>query len=103
MDRIYLSTIGDFQNPSAVADGNLDNVAMRVILSSTGPETPVSTEATTLVNGGGTPTATRTPPPRTTSPGPTLTTPVPQGIPVPLIIVLSALLGAAVLFLARKR
>ncbi|HMK16327.1 MAG TPA: hypothetical protein VK450_05340, partial [Methanomicrobiales archaeon] len=54
MDRIYLSTIGDFENPSAVAEGNIDNVAMRIILPSTVTETPPATSATTLVTGGGT-------------------------------------------------
>ncbi|MDD1662112.1 MAG: hypothetical protein LUQ49_06585, partial [Methanomicrobiales archaeon] len=34
MDRIYLSTIGDFENPNAVAEGYIDNVSMRLILSS---------------------------------------------------------------------
>jgi hypothetical protein len=100
MDRIYLSTIGDFQNPSAVAEGNLDDVALRIILSPGEPETPVSTAATTLVTGDGTPTVTRTLPVTTPVPATTTTT---RGAPVPFLLVLSALFGAAVLFLARRR
>jgi hypothetical protein len=100
MDRILLSTIGDFQNPSAVAEGNIDNVTMRIILSPGEPETPVSTEATTLVTGEGTPTLTRTLP-VTTIPFPATTTTT-RGAPVPFLLVLSALFGAAVLFLARR-
>jgi hypothetical protein len=102
MDRILLSTIGDFQNPSAVAEGNIDNVSMRIILSPGEPETPVSTEATTLVTGEVTATGTRTPPVSTPSPTIPATTTTTRGAPLPLILVLSALFGAAVLFLARR-
>jgi hypothetical protein len=99
MDRIYLSTIGDFQNPSAVAEGNLDDLAMRIILSPGEPETPVSTEETTLVTNEETPTVTRTLPVTT----PAATAATTTSAPLPVFLVLSGLLGAAVLFLSKRR
>jgi hypothetical protein len=98
MDRIYLSTIGDFENPSAVAEGNLDNVSLRLIFPSGEPGTPSTTSSPTIVTGGGTPpvTPTRSPPP--SSPA---TTPTEAGIP--FLILLSALAGAALLVRSRMR
>jgi hypothetical protein len=96
MDRIYLSTIGDFENPSAVAEGDIDNVEMRIIIPSSG--TTASTPFPPTGTGGGTQTATTSLPPPTSSPLPTMTS-----TPVSLLIALSALIGAALLVMARRR
>jgi hypothetical protein len=98
MDRICLSTIGDFENPSAVAEGDIDNVLMRIIIPSGKPGTTASPSFPTTVTGGGTQSITTylTPP---TFPPVTATTKT----PVPLLIALSALAGAALLLVARRR
>jgi hypothetical protein len=96
MDRIFLSTIGDFENPSTVAEGNLDNVLMRLVLPSAGDGTTVSTSPPTTATGEETPTGSLTRPP--SSPPPVTT----QKGALPLTAGLLAILGAGVLVLARK-
>jgi hypothetical protein len=97
MDRIYLSTIGDFENPSAVAEGDIDNISLRLIIPSASPGTPVSTSSPTMVTGGETRTATATPPLTYTAPATT-----PKSTPILSFIILSALAGAALLVMARR-
>ena len=97
MDRIYLSTIGDFENPSAVAEGDLDNVRMSRLPPGT-PTSLATTSSPTTVTGGTTSiSGTR---PYTTLPPPITT---PKSSPVPLLPLLAALLGASLLVLARRR
>jgi hypothetical protein len=98
MDRIYLSTIGDFENPSTVAEGNIDNVIMRLVFPSGEPGTPTFTSSPTTETGEGTPTNHMTVPP--SSPPPFTTR---QNTPVQLITPLIALLGAAFLVLVMRR
>jgi len=97
MDRLYMSTIGDFENPSAVAEGNIDNVLMRILLPPTGTRTPATTTSTTMVTGGET---------RTVTPTRTLTTPVPvtttKSSPAVSLLPIAAI-AAAVLFLLRRK
>ena len=76
MDRIYLSTRGDTANPSAVAEGYIDNISMRLIIPSAATESPTSTISPTSVTGGETPVVTPTLP--TTSQPPATT---PKGTP----------------------
>ena len=98
MDRIYLSTIGDFENPSTVAEGYIDNVSMRLIFSSGTTESPTALSSPTMVTGDGTPAVTLTLP--TISPSPVMTQ---KGTPVPLFIALFALIiGAFVIITTRK-
>jgi hypothetical protein len=100
MDRIYLSAIGDTANPSAVAEGFVDNVTMHLIVPPGVPETPAFTSSPTRVTGG----ETETPP---ASPTPPLTTSVPvttrKSSPSPFFIALTALTAAATLAMARRR
>jgi hypothetical protein len=98
LDRIYLSTIGDFENPSVAAEGDIDNVAMRIVFPSPTPKTPSATSPTTMITGGETGTITRTPSRTDTVP---VTTP--QDIPIPPIIVVSALALAAFLLLSSRK
>ena len=58
MDRIYISTIGDFENPSAVAEGDIDNVSLRLMHPSS--STPSSTSPMATITGSGTPHSTNT-------------------------------------------
>jgi len=98
MDRIYLSTIGDFENPSAAAEGDIDNVAMRIIYPTQETETPEATSSMTTVTGG----VTRTVTPYT--PG-TRTIPMtpPKGTPGPALLAIPALALGALLVLALKK
>ena len=98
MDRIYLSTIGDFENPSAVAEGNIDNVSMRLITSSGTPQSPTSTLSPTVITGGETPVVTPTLP---TLSQPPVTTQ--KSTPVPLFIALLALIMGAFVIIARRK
>jgi hypothetical protein len=98
MDRIFLSTIGDFENPSAVAEGYIDNISMRLIYSSGTTESPTSTSSPTIMTGGETPGA--TPTPSTTSPPPVTTQ---KSTPAPLLVALLALIAAATLILATRK
>ena len=97
MDRIYLSTIGDFENPSAVAEGEIDNVSMRII-STTGTVPPTTTSSPTLETGGGTPVVTPTLP---TISQPPLTTQ--KSTPVALPIAFLSLITAALFFVATRK
>jgi hypothetical protein len=97
MDRILLSTRGDFENPSAVAVGYIDNVSMRVITPSVEPGTPASTSSPTLITGGETTPATLTVP--SGSPPPTTQ----KSTPIPIALALSALIAAALFFLFPRR
>jgi hypothetical protein len=95
MDRIYLSTIGDFENPNAVAEGYIDNVTMRLTYPSMTTAAPPPPSSRTVVPGGETSVAT-----------PTLSSiPVPIGksTPIPVFASLSALGIAATLALARRK
>jgi hypothetical protein len=98
MDRIYLSTIGDFENPSAVAEGDLDNVSIRLIYPSSGPGTPASTASTTVITGSETPGV--TPPTGSTSPAPVTTM---KSTPIPFFAALAALMIAAMLPFATRK
>ncbi|MGA2935037.1 MAG: hypothetical protein ABSD81_07800 [Methanomicrobiales archaeon] len=98
MDRIYLSTIGDFENPSAVAEGYLDNVSMRLIVPSGEPGTPTSTSSPTMVTGGETSPVTPTLP--TLSPPPVTTQ---KSTPAPLLIAIFALIMAAFFLVAKRK
>jgi hypothetical protein len=98
MDRIFMSTIGDFENPSAVADGFIDNVTMRTILPSGTTEPPTTTSSPTLVTGGGTPVVTPTLPTISQPPVTTQTS-----TPVPSFIAIFALIMAATLILAARK
>ena len=98
MDRIYLSAIGDTANPSAVAEGFVDNVTLRFLFPASPPQSPVSTSSTAMVTGGEALPATTTLP---------LTTPVPvttrKSTPVSCPLPLTALAAAAILALARRQ
>ena len=98
MDRILLSTIGDFENPNAVAEGYIDNVSLRVIFPSTTTESPTSSLSSTTVTGGETPAVT---PPLPTSPLPAVTTQ--KSTPVPLFVALLALIIGAFVIIARRK
>jgi hypothetical protein len=97
-DRIYLSTIGDFENPSAVAEGNIDNVSLRLVFISGETGTPTSTSSPTITTGGETPSSPVTLPP--TSPPPNTTQ---KSTPLPLLVVIPALALAAALFLLTRK
>jgi hypothetical protein len=97
MDRIYLSTIGDFENPSAVAEGNIDNVLLHIVFGSSETGIPTSTSSPTMVTGGETPSSPVTLPP--TSPPPYTTQ---ESTPLPLFVPITALLLAAALFLLAR-
>jgi hypothetical protein len=98
MDRIYLSTIGDFENPSTVAEGNLDNVIMRLVLPSPTTESPTSTLSPTTLTGGETPVGT---PSRPAPSQPPFTTP--ENTPIPALLAFAALALAVMLGMARRR
>jgi hypothetical protein len=103
MDRLYLSTIGDFENPSAVAEGDIDNLMMRALLPSTTPETPAATSATppvTMVTGGetGTTPGTRTTPLTTAVPATTT-----KSTPLLSLLAISATAAGAFLILVSRR
>jgi hypothetical protein len=98
MDRIYLSTIGDFENPSTVAEGNLDNVIMRLVLPSPTTESPTSTLSPTTLTGGETPVGT---PSRPATSQPPFTTP--ENTPIPALLAFAALALAVMLGMARRR
>lgn len=91
MDRIAISTIGDYTNPSSVAEGYLDNVMFRIYpdAKETSAMTPPSTPATT-------------PTVRTTLPVDTsLATPPtaePTEAPLPIFAGIAGLAGALLLF-----
>lgn len=98
MDRIYISTIGDFENPSAAAEGDIDNVVMRLVFPSTVPETPTDTSSTTMVTGGEPRTSPATQP--MTSTAPVTTT---KGTPIPAILAIAALALGTLFVLATRR
>jgi hypothetical protein len=98
MDRIFLSTIGDFENPSAVAEGYIDNISMRLIFPSGTTESPTSTSSPTMVTGGKTPGVSPTLP--TPSPPPVTTQ---KSTPAPLLVAILALLTAATLIIATRK
>jgi hypothetical protein len=103
MDRLYLSTIGDFENPSAVAEGDIDNLMMRALLPSTTPETPAATSATppvTMVTGGetGTTPGTRTTPLTTAVPATTT-----KSTPLLSLLAIAATAAGAFLILVSRR
>ena len=98
MDRIYLSTIGDFENPNAVADGYIDNVSMRLIFSSGTTEPPTTTSSPTLVTGGETPVVTPTLPTPSQSPVTTQ-----KSTPVPLFLAILSLITAATVIIASRK
>ena len=98
MDRIYLSTIGDFENPSAVADGYIDNVSMRLVLPSETTEPPTTTSSPTMGTGTGTPVVTPT---LLTISTPPITSQT--STPVPFYIAIFAFIMAATLILAARK
>jgi hypothetical protein len=98
MDRIFLSTIGDFENPSAVAEGDIDNVSMRLISSTETTVPPTTASSPTLETGDGTPVVTQTLP--TTSPPPLTTQ---KSTPVALPVALLSLIVAAWFFVATRK
>jgi len=98
MDRIYLSTIGDFENPSAAAEGDIDNVAMRIIYPTPETETPEATSSMTTVTGGVTRTVTPYTPGTRTIPMTTT-----KGTPVPALLAIPALALGALLVLTLKK
>ena len=96
MDRIYLSTIGDFQNPNAVAEGYLDNVSLRLFFPSTTTGSRPSTSSPTVGTGGETPGIT-----------PSLPTPLPvttqRSTPVEPFIAIFGLISAAFIIIAARK
>jgi hypothetical protein len=98
MDRIYLSTIGDFENPSAVAEGYIDNVSMRLVISTGSTESPTETSSPTMVTGGGTPGLTPTMPTISQPPVTTQTS-----TPLPLFITVIALFAAVLFIIAARK
>jgi hypothetical protein len=98
MDRIYLSTIGDTANPSAVAEGDIDNISMRLIFSSGTTGSPTATSSPTVVTGGETPAVTPTLP--TISQPPVTTR---KSTPVPLFIAILSLIMAATYIIASRK
>jgi hypothetical protein len=106
MDRLCMSTIGDFENPNAVAEGDMDNLSMRVLLPSTAPGTPAITSPTTMVTGetvvtgGETRTATLTRPTPLTTPVPVTTT---KSSPLLTFLAIAGTAGAALLVLASRK
>jgi hypothetical protein len=97
MDRIYLSTVGDFENPNAVAEGFIDNVSMRLISPGT-PESPTATSSPTVGTGGETPVGSQTLP--TISQPPVTTR---KSTSIPLFIALFALIAAAFFSFATRK
>lgn len=91
MDRIVVSTIGDYTNPYSVAEGFLDNVTFQVY-----PEV-VETTATSATTSQST-TGTTVSPPKTTLTASTATPP-PTASPLSLLTGLIGLTGALLLFL----
>ena len=98
MDRIYMSTIGDFENPSAVAEGFIDNVTLRIIFPSAETESPTSTSSPATIGTGETPGTPQTPP--ITSPQ-TVTTR--QSTPIPFFITVLALIAAALVIITTRK
>jgi len=98
MDRIYLSSIGDTQNPNAIAEGYIDNVSMRLIFPTAVTGSPASTSSPTMVTGGETPglSVTGTP----VSPPPVTTQ---ASTPIPSFIAIFALILAATFFILTRR
>ncbi|MDD1660606.1 MAG: hypothetical protein LUQ62_05315 [Methanomicrobiales archaeon] len=91
MDRIVISTIGDYTNPYSVAEGFLDNVTFQVypeVVETTA--TPTTTPPVTI--------KTTVSPPRTTPPA-TAATPSPTAAPLSLLTGFIGLAGALLLFL----
>jgi hypothetical protein len=90
MDRIAISTIGDYTNPSAIAEGLLDNVTFRIYPDD--KETPATTTAATWAT---------IPTPRTTLPVTTSTSTAPSSSPteasLPVLAGVAALAGALLL------
>ncbi|MDD1660841.1 MAG: hypothetical protein LUQ49_00070 [Methanomicrobiales archaeon] len=99
MDRIYLSTIGDFENPSSVAEGYIDNLSMRLILSSGPTEEPTTTLSPTSATGSETPVVVTSTTPTSSQPPVT----APTSTPVPLFIALAALAIAGIVAMPRRR
>jgi hypothetical protein len=99
MDRLCMSTIGDFENPSAVAEGEMDNLAMRLLLPSTAPETPSATPPTTMATGEETRTVTLTRPSPLTTPVPVTTT---KSTPLISLLAIAATAAGALLLASRR-
>jgi hypothetical protein len=91
MDRIVISTIGDYTNPYSVAEGFLDNVTFQVY-----PDIVESTAATTTPSPSITWVTLSTP---KTTPGATTVTPEPTAAPLPILTGFAALAGALLLLL----
>jgi hypothetical protein len=98
MNYISLSTKGDYENPNAVADGYIDNVSMRLIISSGTTESPTATSSPTMETGGETTVMSPTMP---TISQPPVTTQ--KSTPVPLVITIFALIGAGLLVIAIRK
>ena len=95
MDRIYISTIGDFENPNAVSEGYIDNVSLRLIFPSPMTAAPSPASSQTEVSGGATPGV---------SPNPSyipITTM--KSTPIPVLVSIAALGLTAMLVLAGKK
>jgi hypothetical protein len=87
MDRIVMSKVGESGNPSAIAEGYIDNVAFSLTYP---PETLVSTgtQATSPVTSATSPPSVPEAPARVPPP---LTSPPKEGVPLTLLPVLAAL------------
>jgi len=97
MDRIYLSTIGDFENPSAVAEGDIDNVVMSSISSPVETTSPTTSSPVTATGG---PTQLTGTPPTGSLP---LTPTTQKSTPILLVTAFVALAIGMVFALARRR
>ncbi|MDD1657405.1 MAG: hypothetical protein LUQ41_02985 [Methanomicrobiales archaeon] len=91
MDRLVISTIGDYTNPSSAAEGYLDNVTFQVF------HDVVETTATTATTSPATTWVTVSTP--KTTPAATTATPEPTAAPLSLLTGMVALAGALLLFL----
>jgi len=98
MDRIYLSSIGDTQNPNAIAEGYIDNVSMQLIYPAGEPGSPASTSSPAMVTGGETPGATVTEPPVSLPPATNQTS-----TPIPFFTAIFALIIGTSLFILTRR
>jgi len=81
-----------------VAEGNIDNVSMRLITSSGTPQSPTSTLSPTVITGGETPVVTPILP---TLSQPPVTTQ--KSTPVPLFIAIFSLIVAGFFFIATRK
>lgn len=88
MDRIVISTIGDYTNPYSVAEGYLDNVTFRIY-----PDVMETTATTGVSTTPPATWATVSTPKTTTAP-----TPSPTEASLPILAGIAALAGALILF-----